>query len=247
MADSDNEWRRWGETDPYFGVLTDPRFRRDSIAQNRSEFFASGRLAIEERLTAAERYFGPFERRRALDFGCGVGRLSIALAAHFDEVVGIDIAPAMLAEARANADSMGVSNLRLALSDDCVSQAQGSFDLVMSAIVLQHIPTTRGLKIIDALLSRVAPGGVAALQLCIGKKAGVASRLRFWFQCNIPGVHELVNIKRGRPPAEPFMQMNAYPLDTVIALADAAGFGLVKIDAFTVGRFCSAELLMRRR
>jgi hypothetical protein len=43
------------------------------------------------------------------------------------------------------------------------------------------------------------------------------------------------------------MQMNAYPLDTVIALADAAGFGLVKIDAFTVGRFCSAELLMRRR
>lgn len=35
-------------------------------------------------------------RKHALDFGCGVGRLTQALAAHFDEVTGVDISPSMI-------------------------------------------------------------------------------------------------------------------------------------------------------
>lgn len=88
-------------------------------------------------------------------------------------------------------------------------------------------------------MRKVAPGGVMAIQLCIGRHHGLAPRLRFWAQCNVPGVHELVNIKRGRRWREPFMQMNAYPLDAVLALADAANFGPCVIEF-------SADLLMRR-
>ncbi|MBO9574938.1 MAG: class I SAM-dependent methyltransferase [Sphingobium sp.] len=246
MADSDSHWRRWGETDAYFGVFADPGFRSDVIEQNRDAFFGSGRQHVEERLAAAERHFGPVARRRALEFGCGVGRLTLPLASAFGEIAALDIAPAMLAEAERNAQRSGFDNIRFALSDDRLSEAHGQFDLVMSCIVLQHIPVRRGLHILQELLGRVAPGGVAAIQLCIGRHDSLASRLRFWTQCNVPGVHELVNLKRGRPMREPFMQMNAYPLDRVIAMADAMNFGSCVISSFADARFRSAELLLRR-
>jgi SAM-dependent methyltransferase len=246
MADSDSDWRRWGETDPYYAVLSHSRFRLASIQDSRDEFFELGRLTVEERLAAAERHFGPVEHRRALDFGCGVGRLSIPLAVHFDEVLGLDVAPAMLAEARVNADARGISNLRLDLSDDDLSRAEGAFDLVICFIVLQHIPVRRGMRIISRLLDRVAPGGVAAIQLCIARPATPGAGLRYWAQCHIPGLHGLFNISRGRPWSEPLMQMNAYPLDDVLVLAQAAGFAAPVVEPYSDGRFEAAQLLMRR-
>jgi len=247
MADSDRDWRRWGETEPYFGVLSHPRFRMDAIEGSRTEFFELGRLTVEERLAAAERHFGPFERRRALDFGCGVGRLSLPLAGHFEEVLGLDIAPAMLAEAQANAARQGVGNIRFALSDDDLSRTADSFDLVLCCIVLQHIPVRRGMRLITRLLDRVAPGGVAALQLCTGRPRAPGAALRYWAQRHVPGVHGLFNMARGRPWAEPLMQMNAYPLDAVLALTEAAGFEAPVVEPYDDGRFAAVQLLMRRR
>ncbi len=247
MADSDSHWRRWGESDPYFGVLCEPRFRAGEIARHREDFFRSGLLEVEARLATAERHFGAFARRRALEFGCGVGRLTLPLAATFDEVTALDIAPAMLAEAARNAQAAGRGNIRFALSDDGLSAAPAPYDVVLSSIVFQHIPPRRGLAILAALLDRVAPGGIAAIQLCIGRHDGLASRARFWAQCHVPGVHELVNIKRGRHWREPYMQMNAYPLDAVLALAEAANFGPCIVSTYADRRFRSADLLMRRR
>ncbi len=247
MADSDEHWRRWSESEPYFGVLADTRFRMASIEASRDEFFELGRLVVEDQLATAERCFGPYERRRALDFGCGVGRLTLPLARRFDETVGLDIAPAMLAEARRNADAEGIGNLHLALSDDDLSAAAGLFDFVISSLVLQHIPARRGLPIIARLLERVAPGGVASLQFCIDRHDDAASRLRYWAQCHVPGMHQLFNIARGRPWREPFMQMNAYPFDAVLALIAAADFDIGQIDRIAHGRFMTAQLIMRRR
>lgn len=247
MADSDRDWCRWAETEPYFGVLVDPRFRMTSIAGNRDAFFELGRLSVEERVAAAERHFGAFGRGRALDFGCGVGRLTLPLAALFEEVVGLDIAPAMLAEARHNAQAHGVTNCRFARSDDGLSEAGGSFDLVITSMVLQHIPVRRGLQIVQQLLSRVAPGGIAALQFCIERNDSAASRWRYWAQCHIPGAQAVLNLMRGRSWREPLMQMNAYPLGMVLALAHAAGFGAALVETVPHGRFMTAQLLLRRQ
>jgi 2-polyprenyl-3-methyl-5-hydroxy-6-metoxy-1,4-benzoquinol methylase len=245
-TDSDRAWQRWGETEPYFGVLAADRFRKASFAENSEEFWHLGDAQVAERLAAAEREFGPVPRDRALDFGCGVGRLSLPLARRFGQVVALDIAPAMLDEARRNADAAGLANLCFARSDDALGEAGGRFDFVMSFIVFQHIPVRRGMRVLGAMLDKVDRGGVAALDLCIDRRDTPAQALRYWAQRHVPGLHGLFNRARGRPVGEPFMQMNAYRLDAVETLATSLGFGPAVVATVTHGRFMTAQLIMRR-
>src|SRR4029450_1971208 len=63
-------------------------------------FFALGREEVDGVFAEFQRLGLSPGRQRALDFGCGVGRLSQALAEHVDEVIGIDISPTMLEKAR---------------------------------------------------------------------------------------------------------------------------------------------------
>ena len=63
------------------------------------EFFETGRVEIN-RLLATLGHLGLMPHRgTALDFGCGVGRLTRALAESFDHATGIDISEEMVAEA----------------------------------------------------------------------------------------------------------------------------------------------------
>jgi 2-polyprenyl-3-methyl-5-hydroxy-6-metoxy-1,4-benzoquinol methylase len=91
---SDRDWQKWGETDPYFGVMTGSEFRGDQIAENLERFFETGRRDISETLAQIERFYGDVPTSRALDFGCGVGRLVIPLSERFAETVGVDISEA---------------------------------------------------------------------------------------------------------------------------------------------------------
>lgn len=74
----------------------------------------------------------------ALEIGCGVGRLLMPMAYHFKQVVGLDIAPNMLALAQQYLD--GLSNVKLALiENDKFVAADSSIDYVFSVTVFQHI------------------------------------------------------------------------------------------------------------
>jgi hypothetical protein len=42
MYNTDDHWKQWGEQDPYFGVLSLDKFRKENIDDNRTEFFESG-------------------------------------------------------------------------------------------------------------------------------------------------------------------------------------------------------------
>lgn len=243
---SDHAWRRWGELDPYYGVLVDPRYRRGTIADHSEAFWLSGERYIDERISRAEAQFGPFIKARALDFGCGVGRLALPMARQFNEVLGLDVAPAMIAEARRNAANAGIGNLQVELADDMLEAADGRFDLVMSCMVLQHIPVRRGMDIIRRLLERTRQYGVVALHVCIDRRDTAGSSFRYWAQCNVPGVHALTNLRRGRPISEPLMQMNAYPLQRILQLCRVLGFGPVHVMLDDHGRFQTAQILTRR-
>ena len=96
------------------------------------------------------------------------------------------------------------------------------------------------------LVERVAPGGVAALHVCIDRGDSPAQALRYLAQRHVPGVHRYLNRRAGRPADEPLMQMNAYPLPAILAQAQALGFGASLAQPEAHGRFLTAQLLMRR-
>lgn len=216
---TDHAWVRWGRADPYYAVITDPRFRRGALTDDaRREFFASGEAHARWVLAMARaRVRADFAPRRALDFGCGVGRVAIPLAAEVDAVVGVDVSPHMLEEAERNAAHLGCNRTTWVLSDDTLSRVEGSFDLVHTCIVLQHIDIPRGRTLFRRMVELVAPGGVGALQVTYAKAAHAD---RF-----------------GQPPAvttprlpitrlfsgDPEMQMNAYPLGELAFILQSAG------------------------
>ncbi len=170
-GDTDAAWRAWGRQDPYFGVITDQRFRRDSLDDAALEaFFRSGRSHVNHVLQVCRAQFNPkFEPKRVLDFGCGVGRLLVGFSEIADEVVGVDISEAMLAEARANCERRGAKGVVLHESDDALSRVEGRFDLVHSVLVLQHIEPVRVRRIVGQLCSRLADGGIGALHVTYAK------------------------------------------------------------------------------
>src|SRR5580765_3504434 len=91
-------WHALGEDDPLWAILSHPEKRGGRW--NEADFFARGEIeiaAIDVHCAALQR---PRRRARALDFGCGVGRLARALASRYGEVVGVDISSSMLAKAR---------------------------------------------------------------------------------------------------------------------------------------------------
>src|SRR6266702_8282411 len=90
-------WEEFAQTDPLWAILTDPTKRGGGWSP--AEFFASGEAEIDGVLKAGQELGFPRARRRALDFGCGVGRLTQAMCRHFDACDGIDIAPTMIEEA----------------------------------------------------------------------------------------------------------------------------------------------------
>lgn len=168
---TDRDWQHWGEQDPYYGVITSAQFRTATMTpEARAAFFETGFHHVAGVLAACRRLLqADFHPQRVLDFGCGVGRLVVPFARIAQQVVGVDVSPAMLDEAARNCDAHGLANVRLVPSDDRLSAVSGSFDLVHSVITLQHIPVARGLQILRHLLAHIAPGGLGAVQLTYGK------------------------------------------------------------------------------
>lgn len=163
--DTDLDWQRYGKEDPYYAVLSTDKYRREHLNEQRlEEFFTSGRENIDYILNVIRTQLDPSYRpARALDFGCGVGRLVTALAPNVASVVGVDISPDMLQEAKRNCEARGLRNVELVLGDEELSRVEGQFDLITSYIVFQHIPVARGEALFRNLISHLQEGGVAAI------------------------------------------------------------------------------------
>ena len=169
--DTDSDWNRIAEDDPFWGVLSQEEFRKDAMTAERlKEFMASGHEYVANLLSFVRKFFDPdFAPRRAMDFGCGVGRLAIPLAKCSGEVVAIDVAPAMLKLCAEHARLADVDNLILCESDDELTRVHGTFDLINTYIVLQHIPPERGYRILQAMLDRLEIGGIGSVQVTYAK------------------------------------------------------------------------------
>ncbi len=158
------DWDELAEQDALFVVLAEPG--REGGKWKLEEFFATGEREIAQLLTHAEPLGRPAERGQALDFGAGVGRLTRALSAHFQECVGLDVSAEMVRRARElNADR---ENCRFvhSVSPDLSQFESGTFDLVYSSKVLQHLPNQQlACAYVEEFLRVTKPGGLVAFQL----------------------------------------------------------------------------------
>lgn len=225
MNNTDRAWQWFGATDPYFAVLSDERFRNKRLsAAAIDEFFTSGERYTEWLFDAVGRHFPPHvPPSRALDFGCGVGRVLIPLSRRCEEVVGVDVSDAMLHVARRNCEERGISNAALVLGDDTLAGVQGTFDFVHSFIVFQHIPIWRGETLTRRLLSLLREDGIGALHYTYDVQRSALTRASTWVKVHLPLARPLANLIRRKPIATPVMQMNAYSLTRLVSILNNGG------------------------
>ncbi len=218
---SARDWERLAQLQPHYAVLTEERFRAEKLDEAAlREFFESGVSDAGMLFTLIEQYLGgPFAARDVLDFGCGAGRLSLALAARAERVVGIDVAPTMLSIARRHAQERGVENVRFT-----ETPGDETFDLICSLIVFQHIPVAAGEAILRDLLRRVRPGGVVALHFALWRPGGPLRKFARILRGASPLLHRTLARLRGERDPLPYMQMNEYSRERIVRAMQEAGF-----------------------
>ena len=98
----------------------------------------------------------------ALDYGCGTGLLTLALAARVRHIVGVDSSRGMLAVLAQKAATAAIHNVELRQSDFAAEPPPpGPYDFVASAMTLHHVVDVAAL--LRIFFSLLAPGGQIAL------------------------------------------------------------------------------------
>jgi ubiquinone/menaquinone biosynthesis C-methylase UbiE len=154
-------WNELGETNALGAILTkDGRIGEWTLP----EFFETGVGDAAHFMEGLDQ-IARVNRRMALDFGCGVGRITRALGTYFETVVGLDVAPSMIERARTlNADCPNCTFV-LNRAPNLRQFADGTFDVIFSRIVLQHIRPAIVRRYIPEFVRVLAPGGVLMFQL----------------------------------------------------------------------------------
>lgn len=163
IRDIKDYWENHARRDPLWAILSDPAKKGGKWGL--AEFFETGRREISILLYRLDSLNISFNRGRALDFGCGIGRLTQALASDIESVAGVDISETMIRLAdklnrfpnkvryHVNAES----HLKI-FPDD-------SFDFIYTNIVLQHIEPRFSLSYLEEFLRILRPQGLLIFQL----------------------------------------------------------------------------------
>jgi SAM-dependent methyltransferase len=171
------KWEDFARTDPMWSICSDPekRYRR----WTREEFFATGKSEVKVALDCVSELGFKLEwSAPALDFGCGVGRLTQALAVHFAECVGVDISPTMIALAKEFAQESPQCRFLLNEQDHLAGLQDNYFGFGYSSIVLQHMEKKYSFGYISEFLRVLKPGGMLVFQLPDSWRASALQKLR---------------------------------------------------------------------
>lgn len=162
LEELQRNWEEFGKQDPLWAIRSEPDKRGGKW--DVAEFFDSGEQHVRELVERLEELDLPTSGV-ALDFGCGVGRLTQAFADHYDEVWGIDIAPSMIE----GAEAFNRHGPRVHYVVNDTSDLSGfddeSLDLVFSVIVLQHIRPDIALGYVREFFRICKPGGAVVFQI----------------------------------------------------------------------------------
>lgn len=158
---TDRQWNAFSRSDPSYYILTTLEGRAD---YSHEEFFASGEEFTRGTLARVDHILPSW--RKALEIGCGIGRLTLPHARVFDAVVAVDVAREMLSGLSMEAEAQGIGNV-IPVHAAHVAQhiEQESIDYAYSFLAFQHIAAPETIERYVELVARaLVQGGVAQFQ-----------------------------------------------------------------------------------
>ncbi len=239
LASLQQDWDGFGKDDPLWRILSLPDKKGGKWTLD--EFFETGRKEIDELLDYLKKVGLNPARGTALDFGCGVGRLTQGLARHFDRVKGVDISPSMIDLARQyNRFGDHVEYFVNARSDLRLFPDR-SFDLIYSSITLQHVPPQFSRQYIADFVRVLRPGGAIVFQLPhkrtlvpVPRFYGMAKRVFEFLPQSLLHVYH-----QARYGDTPFAFMYGIPRPRVRSIIEHSGGAVVDIRTTTMGQWTS--------
>ncbi len=156
-------WTAYGNEDPFYSVLSDPKYRAGQMTETqKKEFYRSGASDVEFLKLVFERNGLKFPQSPSIcELGCGLGRVSGHLAPLASRFTGVDISPTHLDQAKAHVASDKAS---FVLLGDYLKGSE-TFDLFFSVITLQHNPPPVMAYLLENFLGRINRGGFAYFQI----------------------------------------------------------------------------------
>jgi SAM-dependent methyltransferase len=249
------DWEDWGAIDPLWAIVTDPE--RAKGGWELGELLASGEQTVAAIFEVAGRLGYPKQRRVALDFGCGIGRLSRALCRRVEVVYGLDAAATMIERAMEVNRDCPACRFSLHRDADLRSFADGSVDLVLCLLVLQHLPERRAIDTYLAEFVRIlSPGGLAVVQLptvvpTSQAPASLRGRLRVRTRLTqlLRDLGMSPRLLYDRLGWMPSMPMSAVPTSEVVAVVESAGGEVLEITdpVAQIGGVVSRDYYLTRR
>jgi SAM-dependent methyltransferase len=206
-------WESLGDERPFHSVLTDDRYFPSQFGDFAAEFWQSGEVEAWDLADhLASLGLVRLEDAAVLDFGCGVGRVAIPLAAIARSVVAYDISERHLEFARKRAATLGRTNIQLMAIGGGLPVDFESCDVFYSRLVLQHNPPPIIGEVIRRLIRSLRRGGVGVIQVptyCVGYRFSTSEALR--------------------SPIKLDMDMHCYPQAFLFSLIADEGARLVQV------------------
>lgn len=143
MADSKvveqmrEDWNARAKEDANYFVAFGRRDQEDEEFQETAFEVIQGLKWEMRRLDAGP----PVRARRAVEIGCGPGRLLKPMSEHFGEIHGVDISDEMVRRARTRLAHIPHAHAHVARNSNLEMLASESFDFAYSYAVFQHIPS----------------------------------------------------------------------------------------------------------
>jgi SAM-dependent methyltransferase len=214
--------RRAGEALRHSGLLPQdlPAPRCDE-AVCRDAHFANGAEHVAHVAEQIEAHTGrTLDGRRALDFGCGFGRMALPLAQRCEHVYGLDISAEALRAADSNARRMNIANVCW-LDASKLVQVAGRYDLVLSHWVFPHIPSRQGERILARLLQGLRPGGLGAIHITVRPAAPLKGL--FLSDGSLAGTYSPMRLLRRIDWNYAYLLVNSHSLNRLCPILADAG------------------------
>src|SRR5258706_892616 len=163
-----NAWTHLGEVRPHYSVLTNRKYLPETLdAESIEDFYSSG-VGEVAAITAILKRYGKSDlgSQVCVEYGCGLGRVTLPLAKTFKRVHAYDISGNHLALARKRAFDADIHNVEFHLcpAKVVIENLEGC-DVLYSRIVFQHNPPPIIRELIGAALTSLHPGGIAIFQV----------------------------------------------------------------------------------